>query len=251
MKKLLFAMLAIAGTSALAGGLNKTITFRTNGPDTYVDGTAVKAGECYALVWTKAEKSFAGFLADGSVAEPENSRIIMVEPLAIVENGCGHCKTSQAQLNEAFLSKLGEGEFAVYLLDTRGADGCPIGIIEDAKEGMKLIAVNNYGVIPNATVLFSADEDVSGIANKQSALPVRDEAELAPVIKAVKIENGKFKVTVEKAVPYMKYDLVKPGESEGVAENEQSGVNPTVELEVPASGDGSATLLKATASRNF
>ena len=48
-----------------AASINDTcISFSTKGPDTYLDGSVVLDGECYALVWSK-DGVFDGFNAKG------------------------------------------------------------------------------------------------------------------------------------------------------------------------------------------
>ena len=59
MKKLLFTMV-VAAFGAAFGAANDTIlTFSTQGPDTYGDGSTVLDGERYALVWVKDGTAFA------------------------------------------------------------------------------------------------------------------------------------------------------------------------------------------------
>ena len=71
-KMLLTAITAGFALAAMAGQDNLLMKFSTPGPDTYADGkTPVADGECYALVWVKKGATFAGFLADGAVVDPD------------------------------------------------------------------------------------------------------------------------------------------------------------------------------------
>ena len=74
MKKLaLFCAVAAVASGALAGDGYK-FKFASSG-DTYADGSAVQNGEVYALVWT-ANGTFAGFNADGSLADSATSDVM-------------------------------------------------------------------------------------------------------------------------------------------------------------------------------
>ena len=57
MKKTIAVLFAIASAAAFAGMNDLIVSFSTPGPDKYADGTEVKVGECYSLVYTKADGS--------------------------------------------------------------------------------------------------------------------------------------------------------------------------------------------------
>ena len=81
MKKLTLTM-AVAGLAlaSLAAVNDTLISFSTPGPDTYLDGTTVQDGECYALVWSQ-DGVFEGVKADGTAVDA-NDRVVLVAPVA-------------------------------------------------------------------------------------------------------------------------------------------------------------------------
>ncbi|MBR4523429.1 MAG: tetratricopeptide repeat protein [Kiritimatiellae bacterium] len=102
--------------SVHAGIDDAILRFSTPGPDHYADNRLVADGECYALVWSPAGESFAGFNADGTPAN-ESDRLILAAPLA---KG-GRCPETIFQVPAATYAELADGEWAVCLIDTRDA----------------------------------------------------------------------------------------------------------------------------------
>ena len=81
MKKSLIVILAAAAFPLLAGQDNLLATFSTKGPDCYADGTVVKDGECYALVWTHTNAVFQGITVDGkAVGSQDENRVLCIVP---------------------------------------------------------------------------------------------------------------------------------------------------------------------------
>jgi len=129
MNKFICAVVLAVGAafSALAGGQGDIrITFWTNGPDTYPDGSSVLPNEFYALVWSQTGKPFYGFNADGSGADAilvSNgvNRLLGMFPVAKGKKSdptfmrCPECLQTVASL--------AAGSLHVVLLDTRVADG--------------------------------------------------------------------------------------------------------------------------------
>ena len=152
MKKILM-MLAMAATSAaLAGQDNLLATFSTKGPDCYADGTVVKDGESYALVWTKAGAAFAGITVTGEAVGDQNlNRVLCVAPLA---KG-GRCPDVVVEVNKVVADLYaGAGTFSLHLLDTRKADGTPGGVEA---------GVNGFGAA-QAFTLSASQQLQSGVA---------------------------------------------------------------------------------------
>lgn len=113
MKKFIAMIFAgLAAGTLLAGKDNVAITFSTVGPDRYADNTVVADGETYALVWTPASETFAGFNADGTAKG--GSKVFIPAPVA---QG-GHCPRILLQVDEVEVPKAA-GTWGVYLLDTR------------------------------------------------------------------------------------------------------------------------------------
>ena len=144
MKKTLVAgLVGLLAAASFAGKDNVVITFCSQGPDTYADGSKVLDGETYALVWTPAGATFQGFAADGSAVAP--SKVVLKAPVA----KDGKCPFIKYEIDEGYAKKANYagGTWAVYLLDTRtfektlSADGKP------QATGAFGTAVNGYGEV--------------------------------------------------------------------------------------------------------
>lgn len=228
----LFCTFALAA-SAFAAENDSLITFSTKGPDAYADGTVVLDGESYALVWTKTGVSFAGFLADGTVADAENSACLVTVPYA----KDGHCPTICFQLSAALAETYADGTFSIYLLDTRIADGNG-----GYKVGGIQKSVNGFGAVTDgvaATAGISGGADAAGVSvTTVSDLP----ADMPkPVIKGIQLVDGYVHITVERTVPYLKYNLTAgdtPAELGETADAPKSGdATENLIFIAPADGD--------------
>ena len=112
MKKVFLMVAAIGLAAASFADMNDALlSFATQGPDKYADGTTVIDGECYALVWTANGATFGGFNADGTLVSATD-RIVLAAPLA---KG-GKCPQTLFQINAAVADELKDGTYAVYLL---------------------------------------------------------------------------------------------------------------------------------------
>lgn len=115
---LLLLTFSVVPFTVSAGTNNVVIVFSTEGPDKYADGSVVRDGECYALVWTPAGEVFQGLDPDGNVIG--NSKLVVKAPIA---KG-GRCPNVQFQIDEETASKnYPGGTWGVYLLDTRAGAG--------------------------------------------------------------------------------------------------------------------------------
>ena len=151
-KKLAMILAAVAAGAAVAGQDNLLATFSTQGPDRYADGTVVKDGECYALVWTKTGAAFAGITVTGeAVGDQDLNRVLCIAPLA----KDGRCPDVVVEVDKLVAVQWAEGgTFSLHLLDTRKADGTPDAQIEIsllkancAEDVARLVA---DGAIPSA-----------------------------------------------------------------------------------------------------
>ena len=111
-----FGALAL-GVTAWAGVASTPddtiVSFSTVGPDTYADGTVVADGEVYALVWEKGG-AFDGFTSDWMAVGAGES---VVAKASCAKNG--RLSTTFFVVDPETMATLSDGEFAVYLLDTR------------------------------------------------------------------------------------------------------------------------------------
>lgn len=230
----IFGFLALfAVSSVFAAQDDALITFSTVGPDKYADGTVVKDGENYALVWLKKDATFGGFKADGTLVDDQaDARLLCVFPRA--ENG--RCKETFVQIDSLLVKALGEtGDFKLFLLDTRKADGTA------AAGGLDKTGVLGYGEVASlgsagsGTIKTVSIED-AGEAAIASAVPANVPQ---PVIKAVELKDGRFFITVSRTSPVIRYN-VKAGDDATVSDDPAAAVKPLpgdatndIVLEVP------------------
>ena len=210
------AVAAVMTCSACVFGnmQDKLARFSTPGPDRYADGSIVRDGECYALVWSPAGTAFAGFNADGTPVSSRD-RVVLVGALA----QDGKCRDSIFQIPAAEYEALKGGEWAVCLVDTRNLAGVPTG----TRNG-KPVRVNRWGVISGGVEiedvgtstgrrLTAASETTGGTrsvasaarANRLSAVP---QNLLPPQITAIELTDGEVWLAVDGTVPYLDYTII-------------------------------------------
>lgn len=209
MKKLVMLGVLAASVSAFAAVNDLVLTFSSEGPDTYADGTAVLDGECYALVWLPAGSTGFALAADGTVADPAQGELILTAPVA---KG-GRCPTVAFQVAAAFADRHADGTWALYLLDTRRTSESGAVSLAGTANG-RAKAVNAIGQVAGASVQavaaggasapLSAGATAGTVAAEASALPA-DVPQ--PTVKGVRVEGGYVYVTVENTVPYLRYNL--------------------------------------------
>ena len=141
-------LVLLAAFSSFAGMNNVVITFSTKGPDRYADGSVVRDGEHYALVWTPSGAAFGGIGADGEAVAP--SKIALSAPVATK----GRCPQVKFELDETFVAKnYPGGTWGVYLLDTRRYATDANGVVLKDADGKDVVAgvggkaVNGYGAV--------------------------------------------------------------------------------------------------------
>jgi hypothetical protein len=199
----LFCFFSLAAVLHANSVEDARISFSTQGPDRYADGSTVLDGECYALVWSK-DGVFDGFSADGACVDAQD-RIVLLAPIA---KG-GRCPDVLFQIPAAEANELAGGKYAVYLLDTRVAEGNsvrPRGTVNG-----KIALMNGYGAASANLLLggsFSdktAQESDTGrkgqVASALCAAPAGCEQ---PRIKAMRIEGDNVFLTVENLKGFMR-----------------------------------------------
>jgi hypothetical protein len=239
MKKLSVLVCLFASGMLQANFLNDLcVSFSTQGPDRYADGSTVLDGECYALVWSK-DGAFDGINAKGECVD-SNDRIVLVAPLA----KDGRCPSVLFQVSEAEAKELEGGRYAVCLLDTRvaSADGKmnPNGTVDGGLE-----VVNGYGVVTAALDLKrnmsrNAVKELSSLVPGQVAdgVSVAPKDVPQPKIKDMRIDGDKVYLTVENLEGYMRVQGgkdVKVSDTTGAA-TKTTGGNEDVILVAPKSG---------------
>ena len=206
---------------AFAGMEDKVLRFSTPGPDRYADGSIVRDGECYALVWSPAGQAFSGFNADGTPVS-SSDRVVLAGALA---EG-GKCRDVLFQIPAAEYAALEGGDWAVCLVDTRNLAGTPTGT-----QNGKPLRVNRWGIISGGVEITSAasarprlltsggqassaNDDMVGTApravrsaraNILSAVPPN----LAPPrITDIAVGDGEVSLAVEGTAPYLSYTII-------------------------------------------
>ena len=232
----LFAGL-LAGVT-FAGKDNVVITFSTPGPDTYADKSVVADGECYALVWTKADSEFEGFNADGTAKG--DSKVALIAPIA---EG-GKCPPVQFQIDEDYAKvNYPGGTWGVYLLDTRKFAADANGVILKDADGKKILesvggkAVSGFGKVADADSFAAAS--ASGAANIKAAVKAG-----AVKITDIKFVGDNVRLTVEGAVEGFALGLKNADTPTAV-----EGATPTEQYAVPQ--DGKMYLFAPKAEKGF
>ena len=231
MKKFLAVLLGIVGTMALAADDEVFACCATHGPDYYSDGDLVAEGECYALVYTNPGAVFAGFRADGSLADPATSEVVMVLPMA---KG-GRCRQTLCVVPRTFANRRRTGVWELFLLDTRTAAGAPAGVDADGQ----LRRVNSWGRT-DASISFTTSaystqaakqmavlqESFATMANVPSTLP---EDVRTPRIAGISVDGDRVSLEVADTEPYLTYDVAGADRldremAEGAAVRKRDGV---------------------------
>ena len=207
-KKILMLMMAMIACALMAND-DRVFTCSTQGTDRYADGTAVKDGECYALVYTEKGCTFQGFNADGTAQNPEQSYVALAAPLAKDHR----CPPTLFQVLGRNAASRTNGTWEVFLLDTRTRDGLPSGLDADGR----IRRVNAWsrvrGRIRSKKGGVSSFEKYEDIAEDDSADRIEGGASAVPPnapkprITGIRVVDGKVKLTVADTVPYLTYGV--------------------------------------------
>ena len=219
----------------------------TTGPDYYGDGTLVADGESYALVYTAAGKTFAGFLADGSVVKPEDSELVVTIPMAFG----GALRQTLCVVPKDYYEARKDGTWELVLLDTRKVDGAPSGL--GTADAVK--RVNSWGRTKSSVTFGSspfglrsaqasdralgAPQSDSAVASRVTELPADTPR---PRITAIDVKGNRVVLNVADTVPYLTYDVagastpdLKAADAERVAVERKDGEYAR-EIELEANG---------------
>ena len=205
-KNLIALFCCMAAVSAFAGANDSVLTFSSEGPDKYADGTTVLDGECYALVWRPADSTGFAFAADGTAADAAQGEVVLTAPVA---KG-GRCPTVAFQIAAAFAAARENGTWGLYLLDTRtvAANGA---VSLAGTENGRARAVNAAVEVMGAAVAVrtaAAPQSVAAtgaaVASTVTAVPT-DAPQ--PTVKGLRVEGDYVYVTVGNTAPYLQYNL--------------------------------------------
>ena len=259
MNKLIVSM-AVAFAALCAafgdGQENVPVTICTRAPATYADGTTVKPGEFFALVWAKTAATEVSFLADGTLAASAGeAELIAAGPWANQE---GKLWLPRGYVIPNELKEKG-GELRLLTLDTRTADGSLFtGYTVDKANDAVLRETDGRVALPVAVnacdpiagfALDGAKSAITGVGeirvSTASALPPNTPQ---PEIVATRFEgegaNRKMILTVKKTAWYVQYNAAKGAALDALeakaAEQPQNGkasADETIEIVVPAADD--------------
>jgi len=212
-------VLVLCAAFAYGSARDKLARFSTPGPDRYADGSIVRDGECYALVWSPTGTTFSGFNADGT---PVSSRDRVVLAGALAQDG--KCRDAVFQIPAAEYEALKGGEWAVCLVDTRNLAGVPTG----TRNG-KPVRVNRWGIISGGVNITNANStkprlatggtrsvasettggtrSVASVARATNLSAVPQNL-LPPQITAIELTDGEVWLAVDGTVPYLDYTII-------------------------------------------
>lgn len=237
MRKIVMFLVLSTAAAVFAHSLDDAcVSFSTQGPDRYADGSTVLDGECYALVWSSDGK-FEGFTAGGECADTNDS-LVLVAPVA----KDGRCPKVLFQISAEIAGRFDGGFYAVYLLDTRIASGGkikPSGI-----NGGKPVAMNGFASVSAELAVNAAEEDggaaigANGNGIVASSLAVPEGDCIQPKVKSMRIDGGNVYLTVENLKGFMRVQggkSIGSFDSTGVAVETLGETEETV-LVAPANG---------------
>ena len=211
MKKFLAIGAVAAAVSAFAAANDVVLTFSSEGPDKYADGTTVLDGECYALVWRPTGSTGFAFAADGAAADASQGEIVLTLPVA---KG-GRCPSIAFQIDADFAVARTNGTWGLYLLDTRTVAANGAVSLAGTSNG-RAKAVNAASEVAGAAVAVYVDADsaatspqsvaATGAAVAATATAVPADAP-QPTVKGIRVEGDYVYVTVGNTAPYLQYNL--------------------------------------------
>jgi len=232
MKQIVALLMLLGGLTAFAGKDNVVITFSTKGPDTYADGSVVRDGESYALVWTKSGSTFAGINPDGTAAG--DSKVAVRAPVATG----GACPNIEFQIDETYAAKTyPNGSWSVVLCDTRRYATEDVKVTVDGEEivqkrvkldaeGHKVVlgvggSVSGYGLV--AANIGRTLASATGKATAAGELPAGVEP---PKVKDFKVIDGNAYLYLSGTSSALSYGVAAgatPGDLKATAERPVMG----------------------------
>lgn len=247
MKKTISIMVAAAAVAAAAG--QTPLYFCSEGPDMYADGTVVRDGEIYALVWSRTNE-------DGSLASPfvidangrvadDNHRIVACAAIA----KDGGCPPNVYLLGNDDAGLATNGVFSVYLLDTRAksVDGGDTTVGFWNEDGT--FVCNSYELVPAKVELGGKGVPARGKTGVQNVGAVTGADAVAsavpagvrmPSIIGFDVDGDIAHVEVGDAETYLRYSLEGYRTLDGKPENLANGVNGGADGKLSLDGDAAS-----------
>lgn len=232
------ATMALAAFAAMAD--DGWLSFSTEGPDTYCDGTPVLKGESYALVWT-ANEAFGGIAADGSPAV-EGDRVIVSAPVAKEGAKGMHCPEVIFQVKRSTLDELGDaGRFSVVVLDTRVKSGETVA--PAPRSGGRPLLVNGWGEVSAEirSVTAGTVDEGEGDGKCASVMARAPSGVQQPKVKSISLDGDNAVLTVENLGGYVRAQGgtdTSASDTTGPAQADESGADITLVMPKPGEKSG-------------
>jgi hypothetical protein len=160
-----------------------TFTFQTQGIDRYADGTVVRDGEKYALVFARKQSVFSGFFTSGQLVDPTNNVLLFCSGVA--KGGC--CPETEVIVEDGQIEST--GSLYVIMLDTRAPDGSIGGYNLMSGYGVagQVKNANTRKLLPGKGGITGNNPDGSTQIDQSTQLP----SDIPPpIITSFRIENG-------------------------------------------------------------
>lgn len=202
-KTLFMSLVASAATCAFAGEGNSLITFSTE-KDFYANGDPVLDGEWYALCWSNQAGGFAGLNND---CTPKNKadKVLICAKLA---KG-GRCPLTVFQVPEEIAPT--DGEYSVYLLDTRIDAKTPAGVENGHPAVVKSSAQSTTFRVNGRTQATIAKTEAEGVA-ASTGFAIAGGTEVATPASIQSIDpnfsDTQVKIEVANMLPSVSYKVV-------------------------------------------
>jgi hypothetical protein len=238
-----FCALSAFGKEMLPSKTDELIVaFSTRGADRYADGTPVRDGEKYALVYVKNKSAFKGLLTSGQLVDTTNNVLVYCEGLAKE----GRCPFTEILIKDDLIKA--NGSLYVILLDTRAPDGSVGGgnIVLGYGVAGAAKTFTSGKVVPGSEIVSGNLPDGSTQIDHPAQLP----ADIPPpVITSIQIVGGVVNVTFINSRSDVYYTLAKKNLLQDWTKNSFNGYRKggsrlQEEITISTPVEGSSQLLK-------
>jgi len=225
-------MVALAFLPALFGAESaRLMTYYSEGPDCYADGTTVLDGEYYALVWQTEAAGNVTFTLAGETSDPTSAKVLRAVPRA--KDGC--LQSTVFSVDPSELPTLSAaGVLRLYLLDTRVFAGgeASVGGLGSVQAAVPVTAKTKVEMKSSSAI-------VPQEGFTESELPADVPA---PRITGISVAGGEVVLTVADTVDGVNYTAIDPVTGEGLldAEPATGRTGGEIQVKIPQGVSGSA-----------
>jgi hypothetical protein len=207
---------ALCAAGAFADASNLLVSFYST-DDYYADGTRVLPGEWYALCWSPRTE-FGGITYDFKPAVEGDIIFDMMPRAKVYEDGNVGCKYTVFQIDS--LKVPSGGNYFVYLLDTRNADGTAVAKETTNEDGTRVPDTTLSGASVSGSYTATAfngkrgkkrTATASNVANgkigtwDESALPA--DFKTPRIVDFKLIDSATVRISVADMMPGVKYNV--------------------------------------------